>query len=74
MQNLLINNNNNFKLRHTSLITNIFEMYLLLHVVIVGHLLYLFGPSSRQNESVSVASSSKNSEAKASHHKLSLSC
>lgn len=37
-------------------------------------LLYLFGPSSRQKESVSVASSSKNSVAKASHHKLSLSC
>lgn len=37
-------------------------------------LLYLFGPSSRQKESVRVASSSKNSVAKASHHKLSLSC
>lgn len=36
-------------------------------------LLYRFGPSSKQNESVIVASSSKNSVVKASHHKLSLS-
>lgn len=41
---------------------------------IIQVLLYLFGPSSRQKESVRVASSSKNSVAKASHHKLSLSC
>lgn len=38
------------------------------------YLLYLLGPSSRQKVSVNVASSSKNSVANASHHKLSLSC
>lgn len=38
------------------------------------YLLYLFGPSSKQNVRVSVASSSKNSVAKASHQRLSLSC
>lgn len=37
------------------------------------YLLYRLGPSSRQKDSVNVASSSKNSVAKASHHKLSLS-
>ena len=37
-------------------------------------ILYLLGPSSRQKESVMVASSSKNSVVKASHHRLSLSC
>ena len=37
-------------------------------------LLYRFGPSSKQNESVNVASSSKNSVATASHQRLSLSC
>lgn len=37
-------------------------------------LLYRFGPSSKQNERVNVASSSKNSVAKASHQRLSLSC
>lgn len=36
-------------------------------------LLYRFGPSSKQNERVKVASSSKNSVAKASHQRLSLS-
>ena len=38
------------------------------------YLLYRLGPSSRQNDSVNVASSSKNSVANVSHHKLSLSC
>ncbi|KAK2182909.1 hypothetical protein NP493_331g06004 [Ridgeia piscesae] len=38
------------------------------------HLLYLFGPSSRQNARVRMASSSKNSVVNASHHRLSLSC
>jgi len=38
------------------------------------HLLYLLGPSSKQNVRVSVASSSKNSVANASHQRLSLSC
>lgn len=37
-------------------------------------LLYRFGPSSKQNERVNVASSSKNSVANASHQRLSLSC
>lgn len=37
-------------------------------------LLYRFGPSSKQNVKVRVASSSKNSVAKASHQRLSLSC
>lgn len=37
-------------------------------------LLYLLGPSSKQKVNVSVASSSKNSVAKASHQRLSLSC
>ena len=36
-------------------------------------LLYRLGPSSRQNDKVTAASSSKNSVTKASHHKLSLS-
>ena len=36
-------------------------------------LLYRLGPSSRQNVRVRLASSSKNSVAKASHHRLSLS-
>lgn len=39
-----------------------------------GHLLYLLGPSSKQNVRVKVASSSKNSVANASHQRLSLSC
>ena len=39
-----------------------------------SNLLYLFGPSSRQNVSVNDASSSKNSVANASHQRLSLSC
>lgn len=38
------------------------------------HLLYLLGPSSKQNVRVKVASSSKNSVANASHQRLSLSC
>ena len=37
------------------------------------NLLYRFGPSSKQKVSVKVDSSSKNSVANASHHKLSLS-
>lgn len=36
--------------------------------------LYLFGPSSRQKVIVNMASSSKNSVVKASHHRLSHSC
>lgn len=39
-----------------------------------GDVLYLLGPSSRQKVRVRVASSSKNSFANESHHKLSLSC
>lgn len=39
-----------------------------------NNLLYLLGPSSKQNASVNDASSSKNSVAKASHQRLSLSC
>lgn len=38
------------------------------------HLLYLLGPSSKQNVNVNVASSSKNSVANESHQQLSLSC
>lgn len=39
-----------------------------------GILLYRLGPSSKQNVTVNMASSSKNSVVKASHHRLSQSC
>lgn len=71
----------NVKVEESTIETCISNTYNMNFVAVVGvgvpslwlciHLLYVLGPSSRQNERVSVASSSKNSVQNASHHRIS---